>query len=61
MVAPALTGYVLDRTGHFFWAFVIAAAVGLASSASWIFVVGPIEPVQWDGDLRTAARAATQA
>jgi MFS transporter, ACS family, D-galactonate transporter len=61
MVAPALTGYVLERTGHFFWAFVIAAVVGLASSASWIFVVGPIEPVQWDSDLRTAARAATQA
>ena len=56
IIAPAVTGYVLDRTGHFYWAFLIAAGVGLASAASWIFLIGPIEPVIWDRRLRAAAR-----
>ncbi|HUL34197.1 MAG TPA: MFS transporter [Candidatus Eisenbacteria bacterium] len=57
IIAPAVTGYVVDRTGHFFWAFAIAATVGLASAACWIFVVGPLEPVIWNHELRAAARA----
>jgi len=56
ILAPALTGYVLDRTGHFYWAFLIAAAVGLASAASFVFLIGPIQPVIWDRKLRVAAR-----
>lgn len=60
MIAPTVTGFVVERTGHFFWAFVIAAAVGLASSASWFFLVGPLEPVIWDSDIRSAASAMKQ-
>jgi MFS transporter, ACS family, D-galactonate transporter len=48
-VAPVLTGFVVDRTGHFFWAFAATAAVLLAGAASWAFVVGRVEPVQWLG------------
>jgi len=55
MIAPAVTGYVVDRTGHFFWAFLIAAAVCLGSSASWIFLVGRVEPVVWGRRPRAAA------
>lgn len=55
VVAPALTGFVLDRTGHFYWAFVIMVAVALAGTASWLFITGPIEPVTWDRKLRTAS------
>jgi len=47
IVAPALTGFVLQRTGHFYWAFVIVAAVALAGTASWLFLVGPVAPVTW--------------
>jgi MFS transporter, ACS family, D-galactonate transporter len=47
VVAPALTGIVVDRTGHFFWAFAIASVVTLLGAASWTFVVGRIEPVRW--------------
>jgi MFS transporter, ACS family, D-galactonate transporter len=47
MVAPAVTGYVLQRTGQFYWAFLIVAAVAFASAASWIFLVGHVEPVIW--------------
>lgn len=46
-VAPALTGFVLGRTGHYFWAFVITAVVSLLGALSWAFWIGRIEPVVW--------------
>jgi MFS transporter, ACS family, D-galactonate transporter len=47
IVAPALTGLLVDRTGHFFWPFAVTGIVCLIGSLSWIYVVGPIEPVKW--------------
>jgi ACS family D-galactonate transporter-like MFS transporter len=47
IVAPWLTGFVLERTGHFSWAFIIMTAVALSGAASWFFIVGPVEPVVW--------------
>jgi MFS transporter, ACS family, D-galactonate transporter len=47
VVAPTLTGFVLDRTGHFYWAFAILTFVAMAGTACWIFVVGPVEQVVW--------------
>jgi MFS transporter, ACS family, D-galactonate transporter len=46
--APALTGFVLDRTGQFFWPFAITAAVALLGTLAWVFMVGPLQPVVWD-------------
>ena len=46
-IAPTLTGFVLGRTGRFFWAFAITAVVTLLGSAAWIFVVGPVKQVEW--------------
>ena len=51
-VAPTLTGYLLGRTGHFYWPFVIAAAISWLGALSWVLVVGPIEPVDWEKKLR---------
>jgi ACS family D-galactonate transporter-like MFS transporter len=48
IVSPALTGFVVDRTGHFFWAFAVTAGVLLVGAVSWAFVVGSVEPVQWE-------------
>jgi MFS transporter, ACS family, D-galactonate transporter len=47
IVAPSLTGLVLQRTGHFYWAFVIVALVAFAGSGCWTFLVGPVQPVVW--------------
>lgn len=47
-VAPAFTGYLLDRTGSFLWPFFITAGVALLSAIAWSLVIGPIEPVSWD-------------
>ncbi len=46
--APAITGVVVDRTGHFFWAFAITAVVAILGSLCWIFVVGPLKQVAWE-------------
>ncbi|MGA8342708.1 MAG: MFS transporter [Candidatus Sulfotelmatobacter sp.] len=51
-VAPKLTGILLDRTGHFYWAFFITEVVVWIGALSWIFVVGTIEEVDWDKHVR---------
>jgi ACS family D-galactonate transporter-like MFS transporter len=47
IVGPALTGLVLERTGHLYWAFAVRTAVALTGTAAWVFVVGPVEQVVW--------------
>ncbi|MGB8062014.1 MAG: MFS transporter [Candidatus Sulfotelmatobacter sp.] len=53
-IAPILTGFLVDRTGQFWWAFFITAAVAWIGAVSWAFIVGPVEPVDWE---RVAARS----
>ena len=55
VVAPSVTGLVVDRTGHFYWAFLIVTAVALIGTVCWVFVIGPIEQVPWNE--RRLARA----
>jgi MFS family permease len=47
IVAPALTGVILQRTGRFAWAFLIVAAISWIGALTWLFLVGRIEPVLW--------------
>jgi len=55
IVAPALTGFVLERTGHFYWPFAILSAIALIGSLSWFFLVGPVREVSWP--IRTTVSA----
>jgi ACS family D-galactonate transporter-like MFS transporter len=55
IVSPALTGFVVQRTGHFFWAFAVTAGVLLAGAISWAFIVGRVEPLEWQGKKLVAA------
>ena len=57
IVAPAVTGLVLDRTGQFYWAFAILTAVAILGTLSWFFLVGPVEQVVWH--KKPQANAAT--
>jgi MFS family permease len=55
ILAPAITGLVIDRTGRFLGAFAITAAIALLGSLSWVFLVGRLEQVKWaDGALSDA-------
>jgi MFS transporter, ACS family, D-galactonate transporter len=47
VVAPAVTGFVLERTGHFYWPFAILALVALFGTSSWLFLVGPVQEIAW--------------
>ena len=47
VAAPAITGIVVDRTGQFFWAFVVSAAVVLVGAAIYVFGIPKVEPVAW--------------
>jgi hypothetical protein len=47
VIGPALTGFVVGRTGRFFLAFAIMAVVSLLAALSWICVVGPVKPIAW--------------
>jgi MFS transporter, ACS family, D-galactonate transporter len=46
-VAPALTGFLVDRTGQFYWPFLITSAITWVGALQWGLVVGPVEPVVW--------------
>jgi MFS family permease len=52
VVAPAVTGLLLDRTGHFFWPFLIVSLVLGVGALGWVFIVGPVEPVEWEKKVR---------
>jgi ACS family D-galactonate transporter-like MFS transporter len=47
VLAPSLTGFVVDRTGEFYLAFVVAAGFALAGAGMFVFGVGPIVEVNF--------------
>lgn len=47
IAAPVATGFVVDRTGHFFWAFALAAVFAGVGAASYLWIVGAIKQVVW--------------
>jgi MFS family permease len=55
IIGPALTGLIIDNTGHFTLAFVCAAAVGVLGFVGWVLMVPRIDELSW-GD-QTAGRS----
>jgi len=47
IVAPWLTGYIIESTGHFTGAFVVAAAVSALGLVGWIWMVPKLAEIQW--------------
>jgi MFS transporter, ACS family, D-galactonate transporter len=63
ILAPAVTGFMVSRTGSFFWPFAITASVAVLGSFCWVFVVGSVKQVVWTQPkasdlLRAAAETA---
>jgi MFS family permease len=54
VTAPALTGFVVDHTGRFYWAFAIAAAMALLGALAYGVLIARIEPVVWPAELTPA-------
>ncbi|MBV8374188.1 MAG: MFS transporter [Candidatus Eremiobacteraeota bacterium] len=59
LIAPWLTGILVEKTGSFTSAFTIAAAMALCSPIAWVFLVGPIARIDWS--LRLAQKTAFSA
>jgi len=47
IVAPALTGLIIERTGHFTAAFMLAAAVSLLGLVGWIAMLPKLAELPW--------------
>jgi MFS family permease len=45
--APAITGILLDATGHFSSAFMLAGALNVLGLVGWIWMLPRIEPLDW--------------
>ena len=63
VVAPALTGLLVEETHHFAAAFVTAALVSVAGIVGWVWMVPRVAPVRWPSggaaiDTQTATLAA---
>jgi len=48
VVAPWLTGQIVDVTGSFYLAFVGVAVMVVIGALSYGFLVGKIEPIDWN-------------
>ena len=57
LIAPLLTGILVDRTGHFVLAFAITAAFCVGGTIAWIFGIGPIAQIDWAARARPAVVA----
>jgi cyanate permease len=45
--APTITGVLVDLTGHFSSAFVLAGAVNIFGLVGWLWMLPRIEPLDW--------------
>jgi MFS family permease len=50
MVGPLITGWIIDATGAFTWAFVLSALVALAGAVGWAIVIRKVAPLDWSGE-----------
>jgi MFS family permease len=55
-VAPTLSGYLLGRTGQFYWPLIIAGVLSVIGALSWVLVVERVEQVDWEKKLRAHLR-----
>ena len=59
IIGPALTGYVVDKTGSFIAPFAITVAVLTIGGAAWVFVIGPVQEIGWKQDAAVEVVAAS--
>jgi MFS family permease len=51
--APAVTGFIIDGTGAFSWAFAVASASAVLALVAWGIVIPKVAPVPWPDVLTT--------
>ncbi len=48
IISPVITGLLIDRTGSYYLAFLVAGAAALVGMFGWVVVVRKVETVDWD-------------
>jgi MFS family permease len=61
MISPALTGFIVQHTGHYELAFVAAAIMSALGIVGWIGMVPRLEPLAWRFPAATGAGRAPTA
>lgn len=49
VVSPWLTGFVADKTGSFYLAFLTTSAVLVVGSTLYFFLIPRVKPLEWEG------------
>ncbi len=57
VIAPVVTGYIVERTGQFYLAFVCVCVILVAGALAYLLIVRKIEPVAWEQVEPVAASA----
>ena len=60
ILGPILTGVLVDRTGGFGWAFVVAGGISMTGALAYGVIVPRIETLEWPETLPGAVLAANQ-
>ena len=47
VAAPWLTGFIVQQTGRFYLAFLVAAVVALLGAACFVVGIGAIRQINW--------------
>lgn len=47
VTAPMVTGLIVENTGYFFLAFLTASAMAVIGAGAYLFIVGPVVPIDW--------------
>ena len=54
LIAPAITGILVDQTGLFVVAFALAAGVNVLGLIGWVLMLPKIAPIEWTSSARPA-------
>jgi MFS family permease len=55
MVAPVVTGYLVQQSGHYSSALIVSAFVGLVGLVAWLIVLPRVQPIDWSADYNAGA------
>jgi MFS family permease len=50
VVAPMVTGYIVERTGSFSWAFIVTATISMLGMIAWGLIIRRIEQLPWSNE-----------
>lgn len=50
MTAPVVTGYLVESSGHYTSALVVAGSVALCGLIAWLVVVPEVKPIDWHAE-----------